>query len=416
MNIKLKLLVMCLLITAMAEAKSLNIDEAVDYYLNNSNSSKNVNLDKNIREEGRKELLNQINRDLTVNAKTAYSTKKNEVTVNSKITYKDAYLSVTPTTSTTKETEYSVIVGVEKTLNEYLYNTNKGKIVKNDLENKTETLKSKTEIKSALVTIENQYLVILNLENSIKSKNSLLEEKNKDLEIAKIKKNNNNISNYDLSVIELNVETLKTEIELAMTEKEQAIKEFKNLIGTDDEIEITDVEAVSEYKIYKDESSIKEIENSIALAKDELKGIKVSNMPELTASLGYDIKNEDTSVGLNFLWIPLDYKGDEIVKKLNIQKLENQMTDAKKTSELDIVKEENEIKKQELNLNISKKTLELGKVEFEKYKTMKAMGNLSEFDYYVKQKELMDKEIDYLNKLNSLNLAKKIQNIYFTLK
>lgn len=43
---------------------------------------------------------------------------------------------------------------------------------------------------------------------------------------------------------------------------------------------------------------------------------------------------------------------------------------------------------------------------------MKEKGTLSEYDYFDKQKEVLDDEIAYLNYLNQLNLAKKLQNIY----
>ena len=48
----------------------------------------------------------------------------------------------------------------------------------------------------------------------------------------------------------------------------------------------------------------------------------------------------------------------------------------------------------------------------EKYKIMKDKGTLSEYDYFDKQKDVLDDEITYLNNLNSLNLAKKLQIIY----
>ena len=54
----------------------------------------------------------------------------------------------------------------------------------------------------------------------------------------------------------------------------------------------------------------------------------------------------------------------------------------------------------------------LPKLELEKYKIMKDKGTLSEYDYFDKQKDVLDDEITYLNNLNSLNLAKKLQIIY----
>ena len=66
----------------------------------------------------------------------------------------------------------------------------------------------------------------------------------------------------------------------------------------------------------------------------------------------------------------------------------------------------------ELNVELSKQTFELAKNELEKYKIMKDKGTLSEYDYFDKQKDVLDDEITYLNNLNNLNLTKKLQNIY----
>ena len=88
------------------------------------------------------------------------------------------------------------------------------------------------------------------------------------------------------------------------------------------------------------------------------------------------------------------------------------MVEAKKSFDLTNKKSQNEIVKLELNLDLSKQTFDLAKLELEKYKIMKDKGTLSEYDYFDKQKDVLDDEITYLNNLNSLNLAKKLQIIY----
>lgn len=410
MNKKLKLLTMCIMITTLIEAKSLSIDEAINVYYKNSLTTKNIELDKEIRDENRKDLLNEINRDLSVSADTSYSTNKDSMTLNSKVSYKDAYISLS--TISSNSTKNEVTVGVTKKLNEFLYNTDKAKIYSNEISNLSSKLSEKKELQDSIASFGDDYLALLNKENTIKSTEILIKEKNEELEIAKIKFQNSNFSSYDLKVIELSIEELNTKLEIALIEKQELEEGFRNTLGIEEEVEVTDVSDVEDVNVYRDESSIKILENQIELAKDELKGLKTENLPQLTAGASYAMIAENATVSLGFLWSPLDYKGDEKAKELNIKKLENQLNDTKKTTDLAVKKIINNIDKLDLNMNLSKKTYDLAKLELEKYKVMKDKGTLSEYDYFDKQKNVLDDEIDYLNSLNSLNMAKKLQNVY----
>lgn len=406
---KIRIVIASLIISAVTFGQTLSFDEAYKIYSEKNSTIKNLKLNSQIREEERKELINSLKTDLTITGSTSYNLDEETTEKTGKISYRDFYIEATQKDSTNTD---QVIVGVEKTLNNFIYNTDKAQIYSNKISNLNAQYEDKQSLMSSISTFGDKYVEILNQDNTIKSTEVLLQEKMKDLEIAKVKYNSQNLSNYDLKVIELSVNELTTTLNIAKVEKEDLLKEFKNLLNYESEIDLKDLDIISDYEIYKDESSIKIIENQIELAKDELKGLKVANLPELTAGAYYDLDDEDTTMELGFTWVPLNYKGDEKSKKLTIEKYNNNLLEAQKSYELSIQQTQNSIKKLELNVELSKQTLDLAKLELEKYKIMKEKGTLSEYDYFDKQKEVLDDEIAYLNYLNQLNLAKKLQNIY----
>ena len=201
-------------------------------------------------------------------------------------------------------------------------------------------------------------------------------------------------------------------LELYVPDKKE---EFKNLTSIKDDFSLTDVEEINKFEFYIDESGIKELENSILLAKEELKSLKVNNLPQLTAGLAYELINSDISASLSFSWNPLDYKGNEKVKELSIEKLANELDEKKTEIELTKIQSINTFSQNEINLELSKKDVEIAKAELEKYETMKKLGTVSEYDYFNKQKDLLDKELEYINLKNQLNLNKKLEVIYGSL-
>lgn len=406
---KIRIVIASLIISAVTFGQTLSFDEAYKIYSEKNSTIKNLKLNSQIREEERKELINSLKTDLTITGSTSYNFDEETTEKTGKISYRDFYIEATQKDSTNTD---QVIVGVEKTLNNFIYNTDKAQIYSNKISNLNAQYEDKQSLMSSISTFGDKYVEILNQDNTIKSTEVLLQEKMKDLEIAKVKYNSQNLSNYDLKVIELSVNELTTTLNIAKVEKEDLLKEFKNLLNYESEIDLKDLDIINDYEIYKDESSIKIIENQIELAKDELKGLKVANLPELTAGAYYDLDDEDTTMELGFTWVPLNYRGDEKSKKLTIEKYNNNLLEAQKSYELSIQQTQNSIKKLELNVELSKQTLDLAKLELEKYKIMKEKGTLSEYDYFDKQKEVLDDEIAYLNYLNQLNLAKKLQNIY----
>lgn len=406
---KIRIVIASLIISAVIFGQTLSFDEAYKIYSEKNSTVKNLKLNNQIREEERKELVNSLKTDLTITGSTSYNLDEETTEKTGKISYRDFYIEATQKDSTNTD---QVIVGVEKTINNFIYNTDKAQIYSNKISNLNAQYEDKQSLMSSISSFGDKYVAVLNQDNTIKSTEILLQEKMKDLEIAKVKYNSQNLSVYDLKVIELSVNELTTTLNIAKVEKEDLLKEFKNLLNYESEITLKDLDIINDYEIYKDESSIKIIENQIELAKDELKGLKVANLPELTAGAYYDLDDEDTTMELGFTWVPLNYRGDEKSKKLTIEKYNNNLLEAQKSYELSIQQTQNSIKKLELNVELSKQTLDLAKLELEKYKIMKEKGTLSEYDYFDKQKEILDDEIAYLNYLNQLNLAKKLQNIY----
>jgi outer membrane protein TolC len=406
---KIRIVIASLIISAVTFGQTLSFDEAYKIYSEKNSTVKNLKLTNQIREEERKELVNSLKTDLTITGSTSYNLDEETTEKTGKISYRDFYIEATQKDSTNTD---QVIVGVEKTINNFIYNTDKAQIYSNKISNLNAQYEDKQSLMSSISSFGDKYVAVLNQDNTIKSTEILLQEKMKDLEIAKVKYNSQNLSVYDLKVIELSVNELTTTLNIAKVEKEDLLKEFKNLLNYESEITLKDLDIINDYEIYKDESSIKIIENQIELAKDELKGLKVANLPELTAGAYYDLDDEDTTMELGFTWVPLNYRGDEKSKKLTIEKYNNNLLEAQKSYELSIQQTQNSIKKLELNVELSKQTLDLAKLELEKYKIMKEKGTLSEYDYFDKQKEVLDDEIAYLNYLNQLNLAKKLQNIY----
>lgn len=406
---KIRIVIASLIISAVTFGQTLSFDEAYKIYSEKNSTVKNLKLNNQIREEERKELVNSLKTDLTITGSTSYNLDEETTEKTGKISYRDFYIEATQKDSTNTN---QVIVGVEKTINNFIYNTDKAQIYSNKISNLNAQYEDKQSLMSSISSFGDKYVAVLNQDNTIKSTEILLQEKMKDLEIAKVKYNSQNLSVYDLKVIELSVNELTTTLNIAKVEKEDLLKEFKNLLNYESEITLKDLDIINDYEIYKDESSIKIIENQIELAKDELKGLKVANLPELTAGAYYDLDDEDTTMELGFTWVPLNYRGDEKSKKLTIEKYNNNLLEAQKSYELSIQQTQNSIKKLELNVELSKQTLDLAKLELEKYKIMKEKGTLSEYDYFDKQKEVLDDEISYLNYLNQLNLAKKLQNIY----
>lgn len=406
---KIRIVIASLIISAVTFGQTLSFDEAYKIYSEKNSTVKNLKLNNQIREEERKELVNSLKTDLTITGSTSYNLDEETTEKTGKISYRDFYIEATQKDSTNTD---QVIVGVEKTINNFIYNTDKAQIYSNKISNLNAQYEDKQSLMSSISSFGDKYVAVLNQDNTIKSTEILLQEKMKDLEIAKVKYNSQNLSVYDLKVIELSVNELATTLNIAKVEKEDLLKEFKNLLNYESEITLKDLDIINDYEIYKDESSIKIIENQIELAKDELKGLKVANLPELTAGAYYDLDDEDTTMELGFTWVPLNYRGDEKSKKLTIEKYNNNLLEAQKSYELSIQQTQNSIKKLELNVELSKQTLDLAKLELEKYKIMKEKGTLSEYDYFDKQKEVLDDEISYLNYLNQLNLAKKLQNIY----
>lgn len=409
MKKSIKLLILSLIISSIAYANTLSLDEALNIYYKKSTTVKNLKLDSEIRKETTKELENGLKKDLTVTGSTSYNLDEETTEKTGKVGYKDFYVEATKKDSTNTD---EVVVGVEKTLNNFLYNTDKAQIYSNSISNLNARYEDKQSLMTAISSFGEKYIEILNQDNTIKSTEILLQEKSKDLEIAKVKYDSQNLSNYDLKVIELSVKELTTTLNIAKVEKEDLLKEFKNLLKLEEDVKLENLESVNQYEIYKDESSIKIAENQIALAKDQLKGLKVSNLPTVTAGAYYNLDEKDTTMEFGFTWVPLNYKGDEKSKQLTIEKYQNNLLDAQKSYELSIQQTQSSIKKLELNVDLSKQTFDLAKLELEKYKIMKDKGTLSEYDYFDKQKDVLDNEIAYLNYLNSLNLAKKLQNIY----
>lgn len=405
---KNKIVVFGLLIAGMLNAKTLSFDESIDVFTKNNLNIKNISIDENIREVNKKELINGIDKNMGVSAKTSYALEK--LGMETKITYKDAYVSLKNTDISKEDLSFSV--GYEKKINEFLYNTDKVTIYKNSLENENSENSEKTQIKNLIKSFGEKYISLLNTENSLKAKLNLLEQKKKDYEIASIKEKNQTINANEIKVIRLNIEKLETEIKILETEKEYKVKEFNNLLGIDEEISIKDLDEVKTFEFFNDNSTVEEIENSLLIAQEELEGLKLNKLPDLTGSLAYDLTKEDISASLNLTWYPLDYNGEEKAKELNIEKLKNQLEDEKNAKLLKETEEKNSVLKEELNLTLSEKDVEIAKAELDKYTTMKNLGTVSEYDYYSKQKEVTDKEIIYLNLKNSLNLNKKLQIIY----
>lgn len=405
---KIKIILLSLFVTVFINAKTMNFDESLEVFTKNNFSIKNVFINENIREENKKELLNGIEKDLAVSAKTSYSLEK--LGIESKVTYKDAFISM-KNTDISKE-DATLSIGYEKNINEFFYNTDNAKIYQNNLENQNSKTTDKTQIKSLIKSFGDKYVSLLSTENSLKAKKNLFEQKKKEYEIALIKEKNQTINSQEVKVIRLNIEKLETEIKILEAEKSYKLKEFSNLLGVNEEVSIKDFEEITNFEIFNDVSSVKEIENNLLLAQEQLKALKFSDLPDLTGSIAYDLTKEDLSASLSISWSPLDYNGEEKVKILSIEKLENQLKETIEQVKLTQVETKNSISKEELNLKLSEKDIEIAKAELDKYTTMKSLGTVSEYDYYSKQKDVVDKEIEYLNLKNSLNLNKKLQIIY----
>jgi len=405
---KKKLLLFSLIISGIIVAKPLSFDESLNLYLNNNLSVKNLSINETIRTENSLDIKNSTSLDLAVTAKASYALEKTGI--DSKISFNDFYISAKNTDLS--KTDSSLSVGYEKKLNEFLYNSDKGKITKNDLENQLSKNSDKTQKQNLIKSFAQKYLEILNIDNTIIAKKLLLEEKQKEYEIAQIKEKSNTISVYDLKVIKLNMEKLEVEISIAQKNSDYKKSEFKKLLSLNEDISLINFEVVDKFDVFVDESSLKEIETNLSVAKEQLKETKVNNLPQLTGGIAYDTKKEDLSASLSFSWYPLDYKGNETTKELSIEKLNNQLSDKKSEIELNKIKSINSFAEEELNLELNKKDIEISKSELEKYSTMKALGTVSEYDYYTKQKELLDKEITYLNAKNQLNMNKKLEIVY----
>lgn len=408
---KNKLIILSLILSSFSYGKSLSFDESLELYTGNNLSIKNIQLNKEIRNASEKDLINSINNNLMLSGKSTYASDK--IGIESKISYRNFYLSARE--NDLSKSDHTLSLGYERSLNEFLYNTDKGKITKNSLEMEIAENTDKNQKINLIKNFSTSYLEILNLENTIKAKENLLKQKQKEYDTAKIKEQANTLSSYEVRVIKLSVEKLQAEIALA--EKEINIKklEFKNSLNISFDFTALDIEEVKDFNVYVDDSELKTLENNIKIAQEELKGIKVSNLPQFTGGLAYEITDSDLSASLSFSWSPLNYKGDEVVKSLSIDKLRNQLEDKKKEIDLSKIKALNEFEKAEINLNLSQKDLELAKAELEKYQTMKNLGTASEYDYYIKQKEVLDKEIEYLSLKNQLNLNKKLEVIYGSL-
>lgn len=408
---KNKLIILSLILSSFSYGKSLSFDESLELYTGNNLSIKNIQLNKEIRNASEKDLINSINNNLMLSGKSTYASDK--IGIESKISYKNFYLSARE--NDVSKSDPTLSLGYERSLNEFLYNTDKGKITKNSLEMEIAENTDKNQKINLIKNFSTSYLEILNLENTIKAKENLLKQKQKEYDTAKIKEQANTLSSYEVRVIKLSVEKLQAEIALA--EKEINIKklEFKNSLNISFDFNALDIEEVKDFNVYVDDSELKILENNIKIAQEELKGIKVSNLPQFTGGLAYEITDSDLSASLSFSWSPLNYKGDEVVKSLSIDKLRNQLEDKKKEIDLSKIKALNEFEKAEINLNLSQKDLELAKAELEKYQTMKNLGTVSEYDYYIKQKEVLDKEIEYLSLKNQLNLNRKLEVIYGSL-
>lgn len=325
---KIRIVIASLIISAVIFGQTLSFDEAYKIYSEKNLTVKNLKLNNQIREEERKELVNSLKTDLTITGSTSYNLDEETTEKTGKISYRDFYIEATQKDSTNTD---QVIVGVEKTINNFIYNTDKAQIYSNKISNLNAQYEDKQSLMSSISSFGDKYVAVLNQDNTIKSTEILLQEKMKDLEIAKVKYNSQNLSVYDLKVIELSVNELTTTLNIAKVEKEDLLKEFKNLLNYESEITLKDLDIINDYEIYKDESSIKIIENQIELAKDELKGLKVANLPELTAGAYYDLDDEDTTMELGFTWVPLNYRGDEKSKKLTIEKYNNNLLEAQKS-------------------------------------------------------------------------------------
>lgn len=408
---KKKLILLSFIITAILNAKPLSFDDSLNSYLSNNLNIKNLSLNKEIRVENEKELSNSVNLDLGLTGKTTYTADK--LGIESKVSYKDYYISAKNTDISKNDSTLSI--GYEKSLNEYLYNNQKASIDKLKLENENSLNSDKSQLNNYIKSFSTKYLDLLNVENTIKAKQVLLEQKQKEYEIALIKEKANTLSSYEVRVIKLSIEKLQAEISLSQKEKEYKKEEFKKITSIKDDFSLTDVEEINKFEIYIDESGIKELENSILIAKEELKSLKVNNLPQLTAGLAYELVNSDISASLSFSWNPLDYKGNEKVKELSIEKLANELDEKKTEIELTKIQSINTFSQNEINLELSKKDVEIAKAELEKYETMKKLGTVSEYDYFNKQKDLLDKELEYINLKNQLNLNKKLEVVYGSL-
>lgn len=406
-----KLILLSLLLSSFSYGKSLSFDESLEIYLSNNLSIKNVQISEEIRNENEKELINSINKDLLLSGKSTYASEK--IGIESKMSYKNFYLSAKETDLSKSDPTLSL--GYERSLNEFLYNSDNGDIYINSLEMDTAKSTDKTEKIALIKTFASSYLEILNLENTIKAKESLLKQKKDEYEIAKIKEVSNNLSSYEVKVIKLSVEKLQAEILIAEKERDVKKKEFKNFINIDFDFNALEIEEVKDYSIYTDTSGVKELENNIKIAQEELKELKVDNLPQLTGGIAYEMTESDLSASLSFSWSPIDYKGDEVAKNLTIDKLKNQLKEKQKEIEITKLTSINEFETDEINLTLADKDVEIAKAELEKYETMKKLGTVSEYDYYLKQKEVLDTEIEYLNLKNQLNLNKKLEVIYGSL-
>lgn len=398
------LFAMCLL------GEEITIEKAVDIYMGNCTNGKYRVIDTDIQKIKKTEIEQKAYKNMALTLKSDFETRDNKINASSKLTYNEFYLNFAPRTDSLDNSKAYVSFGVEKKLNDFIFDTDKYAIYLNKLDTQITEIQYRASLISEIDQVLQKYITIKEIDQNIKLYKIILLNKEKEYEIAKIKSENNLIGKSEVENALSNMNIIKMNIDNLIIDYEEGMEDFKRILGIEGNVVISDnIEDIETYNIYYDDTSVKLAELQLMKEEENYKSVTMSNLPQGNLSAGYDIDSKNFSAGLSITFYPLNYEGNEKETVKKIEKLKIKLEDEKKKYELLQITKKNEIQKLERTKKISYEETESLKKEMGKYEVLYNNGAASEYDYFTKQMDYVNKLMEYNKYSNSL-IALKMKN------
>lgn len=410
-------ILMFFIIALILSAQEITLEQAVEYYLNNSFTTEKRDVDMSIVDIRRKELEQKNYRNMEITLKSAFETKENNVSLNTRAGFNEFYISFTPDSGTVQN-KNTLIIGAEKKLNDFLFDSKKYKMDGNLIEGKTTRIGYNKTLINDIENIINRYIAVKEIEENIEINKSGIKRKKEDVEIAKIKAQAGALGKNDVEYAESVLRKAELALDKLNIDYIEALDSFMTASGLEGIEKLKDEErSVSDIKVFVDDSDYKTALLVLEKEQSNLKAAEAENYPVGIVGGAYNVEDNNFSASLSLTFYPMNYKGGEKEAAKRIVKQQRVVEEAKKDIESKRRAALNNIKRLELTKANAYEESEIYRKELEKSGVMVEAGSESKYQYYIKEDQYKEKMAAYFKAETALKgalLKNEILSKYFS--